>query len=207
MSDVDVRSAPLVEWAYAGSPLEGDESGDAHLAELLPHGAFFAVIDGLGHGPEAARAARAATAIIRENMALPLSEIVTACHDGLRPTRGAVMSLAMLDFESSTIHWCGVGNVEGAIFPGSSSRRARDSIVLRGGVVGYRLPPLKVSSVSLRPRDMLVMVTDGIRSEFSAEVDATADVQLVADTILQRCGKGTDDALVLVARYQGAHHA
>jgi phosphoserine phosphatase RsbX len=203
MSDVEAPSPPLVEWAYAGSPLEGGESGDAHVAELLPQGAFFAVIDGLGHGPEAAQASRLATAIIRDYLRQPLSEVLAACHDGLRPTRGAVMSLAVLDVESSTLQWCGVGNVEGAIFPGKASRRARDSILLRGGVVGYRLPPLKVSTVSLRPGDLLVLATDGIRPEFSAEVDATADVQLVADTVLQRCGKGTDDALVLVARYRG----
>jgi negative regulator of sigma-B (phosphoserine phosphatase) len=55
----------MLDWAWAGAALEGDESGDACLVAPLPHGALLAVIDGLGHGPEAAVAAREATSLLQ----------------------------------------------------------------------------------------------------------------------------------------------
>jgi hypothetical protein len=51
--------------------------------------------------------------------------------------------------------------------------------------------------------DTLVFATDGIGTGFLADVSARDDPQGIADQILARYGKGTDDALVLVARYLG----
>jgi serine/threonine protein phosphatase PrpC len=115
------------------------------------------------------------------------------------------MSLATLDARSASLDWCGVGNVESALFratPGAG--RAREALVCPGGVVGDRLPAAKVTTLPLRPRDVLVMATDGIREDFSDSLDLTGDVQLISDTIFARYAKGSDDALVLVARYLGA---
>jgi hypothetical protein len=79
-----------------------------------------------------------------------------------------------------------------------------DAVVLRGGVVGYRLPPLKVSSVALAPRDWIVLATDGIKSGFSAALDLSLGPRELADDIVLRFAKGSDDALVLVVRCLGA---
>jgi negative regulator of sigma-B (phosphoserine phosphatase) len=203
----DSPSAPntVVEWAWAGAGLDGDESGDCYVVASLPHGALLAVIDGLGHGPEAARASCAAAAILQDHAALPIGDLLARCHEGLRQTRGCVMSLATVDARAASIDWCGVGNVESALFratPGAG--RAREALVCPGGVVGYRLPATKVSKVSLRARDVLVMATDGIREDFSDSLDLTGDAQLIADAIFTRYARGSDDALVLVARYLGA---
>src|SRR5437867_365164 len=55
-----VRSAQtLVHWAVATLALEGErESGDLHLVQPVTDGVLIAVVDGLGHGEEAAAAAR-----------------------------------------------------------------------------------------------------------------------------------------------------
>jgi len=205
MSDDPSPPNGFLEWAWAGAPLDGDVSGDCYVVAPLPHGALLAVIDGLGHGSEAARAAYAAATILQDHTALPVHELVVRCHEGLRQTRGAVMSLATLDVRTSSIDWCGIGNVEGALFratPGTG--RAREALVCPGGVVGYRLPATKVTRVSLRPRDVLVMATDGIREDFSESLDLASDAQRIADAIFAQHAKGSDDALVLVARYLGA---
>ena len=195
----------VVDWAWAGAALEDNQSGDLHVVAALQWGTLLAVIDGLGHGPEAAAAARAAAAILHEHATLPVQDLVELCHEGLRGTRGAVMSLASLDVRSSTIDWCGVGNVEGVLFRSSTAALSkREALSLRGGVVGYRLPQLKVSTHSVQPGDTLVLVTDGIRSEFAAAVDSEAPTQSIASSVLACCARGSDDALVLVARYLGA---
>ena len=53
------------------------------------------------------------------------------------------------------------------------------------------------------PRGTLIFATDGIRGGFAEGLPTDATPQELADHILARHGKGTDDALVLVARYAG----
>ena len=48
-----------------------------------------------------------------------------------------------------------------------------------------------------------VLATDGIKSGFSDTLELTLGVQDLADDIVRRFGKTSDDALVLVARYLG----
>jgi hypothetical protein len=53
------------------------------------------------------------------------------------------------------------------------------------------------------PGDMLVLSTDGIRPGYFDLLGTEASPQELAGRILEEYGKGTDDALVLVARYLG----
>jgi negative regulator of sigma-B (phosphoserine phosphatase) len=195
-----------VTWGWASAALEGPESGDLQVVIALPHGALLVVVDALGHGPEAAIVAQHAEAILRAHAATPVQELVERCHEGLRKTRGVVMTLASFDARSRTIDCCGVGNVEGILFRGDAATRpAREGIPTRGGVVGYRLPPLKVTTISVYADDTLVLATDGIHSDFPNIVDITSEPQLIADAVLAQCAKGTDDELVLVARFLGVN--
>jgi phosphoserine phosphatase RsbX len=192
----------LLEWAFAATALDGEQSGDLHLVMPVPRGALVAVIDGLGHGPPAAEASRAAVTVLREHAGASVAELLELCHAELRRTRGAVMSLAALDSQRGAVDWCGIGNVEGALFSAAPGH-ARHDIVCRGGVVGYRMPALKVTTVPLSPQDLLVFATDGVSSSFAQAVDVEGEPQEIADRVLARCGKRSDDALVLVVRYLG----
>ena len=79
-------------------------------------------------------------------------------------------------------------------------------VLLRNGLVGYQLPALQASLVPIAPGDLLIFATDGIRVGFTQELVPTDPPQLMADHILNRFFKGTDDALVLVVRYLGARY-
>jgi hypothetical protein len=48
------------------------------------------------------------------------------------------------------------------------------------------------------------MVTDGVTAEGPLRVPMDGHIESMADGILTSACKGTDDALVLVARYRGA---
>ncbi|MDQ2642241.1 MAG: serine/threonine-protein phosphatase [Myxococcota bacterium] len=191
----------LLDFAWAGAALEG-ESGDAFVARVHAGGAVLAVIDGLGHGPHAAAAARRASAIVNAERELGVEELFRRCHEGLVETRGAVMSLASYDHSRSSLEWAGVGNVEGVllravVMPGFADME----LAARGGVLGFRMPELRVSSLRVARRDVLILATDGIRGEFWREVNRHAAPQAIADFVLSRFGRRDDDALVLVARY------
>jgi phosphoserine phosphatase RsbX len=200
------RQQLVVEWGSAGAAIEGEvESGDAHVVAGFPHGTLVGLVDGLGHGPEAAAAAGEAVRLLEAHAGKPVLDLVERCHEALRYTRGAVMSLASFDARTASMTWIGIGNVEGILLraPGAASP-AREGIGLRGGVVGYQLPPLRASTLSVSPGDTLVLATDGIRSGFVAGLAPRGSPQELADSILARFARGSDDALVLVARYVGA---
>ncbi|HYS82220.1 MAG TPA: SpoIIE family protein phosphatase [Anaeromyxobacteraceae bacterium] len=194
-----------VDWASAGAALEGEvESGDVHVVAGFDGGVLVGVIDGLGHGPEAAEAAREAARILEELAGEPLSTLVEQCHEALRKTRGAVMTLASFDERASMMTWMGVGNVEAILLrSGRAEPPAREGVALRGGVVGYHLPTLRESSLPVSYGDTLVLATDGIRSGFVAGLPGQGTPQEIADAVLARYARGSDDALVVVARYLG----
>jgi negative regulator of sigma-B (phosphoserine phosphatase) len=181
----------------------GTESGDAHVVRQLPEGILAAVIDGVGHGDEAADAARIAGDTLTASPHEDAVSLVWRCHEALKATRGVVMTLLFLS-PSGALTWIGVGNIEGVIFRCDSSGRVRAThVVLRGGVVGHRLPPLRAECMTLLPHDTVILATDGIRPEFSDEFVPGEEPQTIANHILARYRKGNDDALVLVGRCLG----
>src|SRR2546430_15013982 len=128
------------------------------------------------------------------------------CHWALKGSRGVVMSLAFANPQQNAMTWAGVGNVECMLFHGDGATLAnltRVGLVTRGGIVGSELPQVRAQVVPLAAGDVLIFATDGIREGFSDGLPFEAPPQQLAEHILSRHGKGTDDALVLVARYRG----
>lgn len=194
-----------VELGVACATLPGQsESGDLYVCETFTDGVLLALVDGIGHGPEAAVAAKTACAILKTHAAEPVIALAERCHRGLRFTRGAVMGLAAFDFEHNLLTWLGIGNVQGVVRRcGLPTDGTEELLLLRAGVVGSQLPPLQASVLPVAPGDMFVLATDGVRSGFGARITSCETPMRTAQTILDRYNKQTDDALVLVVRYQG----
>lgn len=191
---------PVIAWGWAGRALE-DESGDLHVVVPFAGGAVVALIDGLGHGPEAAEAARAAALVLEAHASDAPVILVQRCHDALRRTRGAVMTLASFLIAGSSMTWLGIGNVDAVVVRGNGDRG--EAIAVRGGVVGYQLPALRAGTVGVAPGDTLIMATDGIRGGFTTGLAIEPPPQEIAESILARFAKASDDAHVVVARYLG----
>ena len=196
---------PLVEYAVATFVLPGEsEAGDHHLVCYNQSGILIAAIDGIGHGEEAANAAKAAISILKGNGEEPVISLVERCHEGLRSTRGVVLSLASIDPEHGMMTWLGVGNVQGVLMRAAAQKGSvQEVLLLRGGVVGSQLPVLQAAVLPIAKGDTLVFVTDGIRGEFVEGLSALESPQRAADRILKQHGRGNDDALVLVVRIIG----
>ncbi len=196
----------IVEWAAFGRPIAGESvSGDMHLVAHFPGGVLAAVIDGLGHGPEAAIAARAAVRILTRHAGEPVTDLVLRCHEELRPTRGAVLSLVSIDVRQSALSWIGIGNVETLLFRAVSQPKSRrESLISRSGVVGYELTTPHVRTLSIEPGDTIIFATDGIGSEFTSVRPEGRDAATIAAEIIDSHAKVTDDSLALVVRYLGA---
>jgi len=196
-------NTPVIEWGVGSVPMPGQsQSGDRYVVHPSPNGVMVAAIDGIGHGQEAARAADRAATILTKHAQESMIGLVKRCHDQLRETRGVVLSLAVINEVEGDLTWMGVGNVEGVVVRAAASANPRkESLLLRGGVVGHQLPSLYASIIPIARGDTLILVTDGVHSNFADSVNVTDRPQLIADRIIAEYSRGSDDALVLVARY------
>ncbi len=203
-------------WGVAERCLAGETAtGDRHVVKRFPRGALIAVVDGLGHGAEAAEAAGLAVQVLELHAEEAPVCLVQRCHDALHGTRGVVMSLASIHFGRCELTWLGVGNVEGVLMRAQATadtggvrspatgRPGLEHLLLRGGVVGHGLPPLRPATTNIGPRDRLAFASDGIGSGFAQLIVAGERPQCTADRILAHCAKAGDDALVVVAALGG----
>lgn len=200
-----LNSCGHVEWAIAGRPALGETaSGDVAVVRSGRRRCLLAVVDGLGHGPEAAASAAIAARIFERNYHLGVVDLLSLAHDGLIARRGAAATVAAIDGPSGTMSWLGVGNVDGVVLHRDGAERERTSgVLLRGGVLGRELPQLQEPrAVRLTDRDSIAIATDGVRGDLVAGLKTGLRADRLAHRLLDEYGREADDALVLVARYR-----
>lgn len=187
----------VANWTHAG------ECGDLFLVEPTPEGVLVAVIDGVGHGAEAAKAAHLAVSILKRHAPEPVHELIKQCHAGLRSTRGAVAALVSFHVRTHTMTWTGVGNVEGKLFTKGASNGPL-TLLSAPGTLGHgdgiEVHPFKLS---IDIGDTLILASDGVRSDFYLGLDMGQSPRELADRILALSVLHKDDAMILVARYRG----
>src|SRR6266568_4513859 len=106
------------------------------------------VLDGLGHGEEAAAAANMAARVLQASENESVISMLKRCHEKLRSTRGVVVSLAAFNAVDENMTWVGVGNVEGILLQADpAGNPGYEYLTLRSGVVGTRLPMLHAAIV------------------------------------------------------------
>jgi hypothetical protein len=204
LSEDSLCLGPLEIEAAAIALGDAEVSGDRFCVVPAPAGVLVAVIDGLGHGSEAAEASARACEVLTEASDQSLPGVLERCHAALRRTRGAVIALALFSRASPDMQWLAVGNVEGLLLHGPGHRARREAIVQRPGIVGHGLPHLMISTLSVAVGDTLVFATDGLERGFGQALSSGAARPADgAAALLRRYATGNDDALLLLARYVG----
>lgn len=181
---------------YAGETLCGDAMGIWQQDSKL----VFALVDGLGHGPAAAEAAQLAINCIASNLTGCCSDIMTACDSELNRSRGASVSLAIIDHEQSILEIATVGNVRAVLVTADRSYRFGAS----RGIVGAGFAALRPEIRQLREGDCLALFSDGIDEFVDIARYLSAGIELtdaLASTILERWGRQDDDAALLMLRF------
>jgi phosphoserine phosphatase RsbX len=195
----------LLEWATTTRVRPGEHvAGDLALIAPAPAGAIIAAVDGLGHGPAAARAARVAARVACSTAEADLAAVTRRCHRALRYTRGAALSSGLVARARRSLTWLGVGNVEGRLLrPQSGGRTAQESLVPAAGLPGHDLPALSPETLTLNPGDLLILATDGVAQCFADDLDVSGSTAEIAERIMARHWKADDDALCVVTRFLG----
>lgn len=201
------RDAPApdpcgVEVGALWAPLAGeDECGDGWAVSCGSRGATLLAVDGLGHGPEAARAASAAVGALAERPGIEAAALVQAAHDALRITRGAALAAARLDFERNELRFAGVGNISGCVIDG-----ARRALVSHNGIVGHNLRKVQEFVLPFPPEAVCILHSDGIQTQWDLDRYpglAGRSPALVAAVLMRDYLRRRDDAMVLVVRRAG----
>jgi len=193
----------LIEWSVAEEPLPGQkQSGDRCIVKNFPEGALLAVVDGIGHGEDAAHSAELAVSVLEGSDTRSPISLLRRCQQHLQGTRGAVLSMAWFSLADDTMTWLGVGNVAGVLLRREAYGVARrESLLLRSGTVGAQLPYVSASVLPVSYGDTLILATDGIWGGFADNLNINASTLEIARHIIKSHWRKIDDALVLVARY------
>ncbi len=153
---------------------------------------LLAVIDGLGHGPEAELAALAALRYLNEvSLDTSMDQLMPTLHDAMRGTRGAAGAVCLV--RGKELWACSVGNVE------LRPQRADVPLVSSAGILGVRVQKFRVCKTTLASPCRLVMFSDGLTNPTSIPEFQGASPQLACDGLLRRHRRSYDDATVLIA--------
>lgn len=159
------------------------------------------VVDGLGHGPQAAEASRKAVAVFHDQLRLGPVGILHAAHAALKSTRGAAMAIAQIDGERGEVRFAGVGNIGGTI--NVSGERRGFGMVSQNGIVGHAMRKVQEYTYPWSRDDLLIMYSDGLGSQWDLERYAGISARrpsLTAGLLYRDYKRGRDDVTVLVAR-------
>ena len=164
-------------------------SGDAVLVHQLEQGFLIGVVDGLGHGPNAALASEKACEIFKNNATLELTGLMNLCHKGIRGTRGAAATLVKINPTEGVLQHLGVGNVEVVTY-GQKIAPINSPGVLGGGQIRM----LKESEYRFSSGGLMVIHSDGISNRMELDKLEQEEAQGIAEEIIERWGKDHDDA-------------
>ena len=185
-------------------PLAGETaSGDAWAVAHQPWGLTLMVADGLGHGPEAAKAAKAAVEVLADGAQHAPAELMTQSHEALRPTRGAALAIATMNAETRQLAFAGIGNITACIFADG----ARRQLMSHNGIVGHNVRKVQELHFPCPAGATVVLASDGLSSQWDpAQYPGllTREAALIAAVLLRDFARGRDDACVLVATMPGA---
>ncbi|WP_369212819.1 SpoIIE family protein phosphatase [Streptomyces flavofungini] len=177
-------------------PAAGERtSGDGYAVVADDTSLTGLVVDGLGHGPDAAAVSLRAMRTFLACADAPLPEIIEALHSALRHTRGAAASLVRVG--AGHAEFCGVGNIRAAVL---SSYGVARQLTGQPGIVGYNLPVPRVQHLDVSGHTGLVLCTDGIDHRWARDPDPAQlnlPPVLLAASLAHTYRLRRDDATVL----------
>jgi negative regulator of sigma-B (phosphoserine phosphatase) len=198
---MDLRVDEALEYSSTIRPFPGETvSGDAVVVRSLEEGIFVAIVDVLGHGPEANKLTHVIDAYLSRYGASDVVGVMQNLHQHLKGTRGAAVGLCAINTLSGHAVYVGIGNTTIRHFGETETR-----LVSQDGVVGQNMRTPILQTLQLEAGDVLVLYSDGVSDRFSADnypsiLRHTAEE--LANNIVQRFGKDYDDAACFALRYR-----
>ncbi len=178
----------------AQRPAAGETScGDAYAIVRRGRATLVALADGLGHGPEAARAAEAFCAHARASADRPLDAILLSAHRAVAGTRGVAAALLRLH-PPDHFEFAGVGNVVLRVL----AREPVHPLTVAGTLGRRNVRRVRCERFAAHAGDLLVLHTDGVKSGYALDGLRGEPPDGVARRLLETHGRAHDDATCVV---------
>lgn len=181
-------------------PIAGETvCGDAWAAESNGADLTLLVADGLGHGPDAARASQAAVALVPENVNKSPALLMGQAHNALYATRGAAVAISHINENRNELKFAGVGNIAVSVFISTG----RKHLLSHNGIVGSNMRKLQEVTQTWEKGALLIAHSDGLGTRWDFEKYpglVRAHPSLIAAILYRDFCRGRDDVTVVVVR-------
>lgn len=197
--DADRRTARLPAGVVC-MPVRGEQVCGDGWAVIAGDGyTVVALVDGLGHGPEAARAAETAMAAVRAHAEAAPADIIRAAHGPLRATRGAALAVARVEPGRRQLRFAGIGNISAVVATVEGTR----SMASHNGIVGHEMRKVHEFGYDWPAGGCLLMHSDGVQTRWRLDSYPgllARDPAITAGVLVRDFARGRDDTTVVVVR-------
>ena len=170
-------------------------SGDEVITIRTENYLLVGVIDGLGHGKEAAAVAKQVKAYVAEYENQDIETIIKGAHQHFLGSRGVVIGLARI-YTDGAFEFLGIGNIRARIV----SEKDRIELVSKDGALGVRMrASLFLQKTKMQKGDRLVMYSDGVSNRLFRDniVFPRFGGLSFVQSVIEKYGKEHDDASIL----------
>jgi serine phosphatase RsbU (regulator of sigma subunit) len=189
-----------IEVASFARPCLGERvSGDTVVIEHRDDILFLAIVDALGHGPQANAVANQAERFLRSHWRNDVFDTMQRLHLELKGTIGAGAGLCVVDRIVREMRYTGVGNTVLRTFGSQATR-----LVSTDGIIGGRFRTPAVQAAPLNESGIILLYTDGVSDRFDVEQYPQIhyhSASAIAHKIVASFGKPYDDATCMAMRY------
>lgn len=181
-------------------PYPGElECGDSWAFGLKSGAPSLFAVDGSGHGPQAALAARSAVEAFEKSDQMDSVRVMETVHRALAPTRGAAVAVARVDRPARLVRFSGVGNIGAALVSDGTIKR----MVSLNGTAGHVAPRMREFTYPFSGAATIILHSDGVSAKWDLPVYpglAACRPSTIAALLSRDFRRTNDDSLVAVLR-------
>lgn len=178
--------------------------GDTWHLTLGPQRLSALLIDGLGHGEEAERAAKAGAQAFAQAPFDAPQGLLGELHHAMGSTRGGAVAIAQYDAAQDRLAFIGIGNIGATLVAADRSR----GLASHPGIVGGQYRKGQVFDYADLSGNLLIMFSDGLQSRWNLQAYpglVHRHPAIIAAVLHRDFCRGRDDVTVLVIDLESAH--
>lgn len=159
------------------------------------------VVDGLGHGEDAAVSAQAGAAAFAEYPFNAPDSLVADMHRSMQGTRGGAVAIAQFDLHNASLKFSGIGNIGARLISPAGSR----GMASHPGIVGVQFRKTQTFDYPDSTGHMLIMFSDGLQSRWDLQDYPGLMFQhpgIIAAVLHRDFCRGRDDETILVVQLE-----
>jgi anti-sigma regulatory factor (Ser/Thr protein kinase) len=173
------------------------ECGDTWRIAHRRGGMTAMVIDGLGHGHDAAKAANLGGDAFDKTPFVDPGMLMSELDTAMSGSRGGAAAVAQYDAEADVLRFAGIGNIAAFLVNASRSR----GLASHPGIVGVQFRKTQTFELKDVRQDLLIMHSDGIQSRWNLRAYAGlvhCHPAIIAAVLHRDFCRGRDDVTILV---------